>query len=135
MDPIALAAGTALVSAMATDGWQAARDRVVAVWRRARPGQAGTVDEDLVETRAQVLAARDAQEAEIEQTLVTDWQLRLQALMRADPSVADDLRRLLDAELRDNDARPASGTVAMRAEATGSGRVYQAGRDQHITER
>lgn len=53
----------------------------------------------------------------------------------ARPEVADELRRIL-AELNP-ELPPAHTTVEvrLRAEASGSGRVYQAGRDQHITER
>lgn len=45
-------------------------------------------------------------------------------------------RRILD-ELNPRLPEPSSaiGEVRMTAEASGSGRVYQAGRDQHITER
>jgi len=48
------------------------------------------------------------------------------------------LRRVLNAEL--TPLLPAEdgtrgGTVVMKAQASGSGRVYRAGRDQRITER
>ncbi|MCX5097574.1 hypothetical protein OOK36_55040 [Streptomyces sp. NBC_00365] len=138
MDPIALAAGTALVSAIAADAWQGARAGLVAVWRRVRPEQAEAVDAELAETRAQVLAAREAGAADTEQALVADWQLRIQALLRANPAVADELRHLLDTQLAPAlsvEERSRIGTLVMRAEVSGSGRVYQAGRDQHITER
>lgn len=138
MDPIALAAGTALVGAMATDAWQSARTGMTTLWRRVRPEQADTVEEELAETRAQVLAARADGESETEQTLAADWQLRLQALLRADPAIAAELRHLLDTRLTPPltaDERTAVGSLVMRAEASGGGRVYQAGRDQHITER
>ncbi|MCT9084476.1 hypothetical protein [Streptomyces fulvoviolaceus] len=138
MDPIVLAAGTALVGAMATDAWQQARSSLVELWRRVRPEQAEVVDAELGDVRAQVLAARQAGEADTEQALVADWQLRIQALLRANPAVAVELRQLLDTQLApalSADERSRIGTLVMRAEASGSGRVYQAGRDQHITER
>jgi hypothetical protein len=137
MDPIALAAGTALVSAIAADAWEGARTGLVAVWRRVRPEQAEVVDEELVEARALVLAARQAGEADTEQALVTDWQLRIQALLRSNPGVAEELQRLLDTQLAPAQARDEQsriGTLVMKAEASGGGRVYQAARDQHITE-
>ncbi|MDB4872445.1 MAG: hypothetical protein JWL97_3449, partial [Gemmatimonadales bacterium] len=37
MDPILVAADTALVGAMATDTWQQARAGAVALWRRLHP--------------------------------------------------------------------------------------------------
>ncbi|WP_128375772.1 hypothetical protein [Streptomyces cavernae] len=138
MDPIALAAGTALVSAIAADAWQGARIGLVAVWRRVRPDQAEAVDAELAETRAQMLAAREMGETDTEQALVADWQLRLQALIRSNPTVAVELRSLLDTQLAPSlsaEQRSRIGTLVMKAEASGSGRVYQAGRDQHITER
>ncbi|MEU5382014.1 hypothetical protein ACWDWT_42655 [Streptomyces sp. NPDC003343] len=138
MDPIALAAGTALVSAIATDAWQGARTGLVSVWRLVRPEQAEAVEAELAETRAQVLSARQAGEADTEQTLVADWQLRIQALLRANPVVADELRRLLNTQLvpaLGAEEQSRIGSLMMRAEASGGGRVYQAGRDQHITER
>ncbi|GAA4027221.1 hypothetical protein [Streptomyces plumbiresistens] len=138
MDPIAVAAGTALVSAMAADAWLGARHGLVTLWRQVRPEQAEVVDEELAGTRAQVLAARQAGEDDTEQALVADWQLRIQALLRADPAVAVELRRLLDTEFAPApgaEERDRIGTLEMKAEASGGGRVYQAGRDQHITER
>ncbi|MFI5882966.1 hypothetical protein [Streptomyces sp. NPDC051554] len=136
MDPIVLAAGTALVGAMATDAWQQVRTSLVELWRRARPEQAEVIDAELGAVRAHVLTARESGDADTEQTLVSDWQLRLQALLRANPAVANELRQLLDTHLTplvSADERSRIATLVMRAEASGSGRVYQAGRDQHIT--
>ncbi|MGP4011764.1 hypothetical protein [Streptomyces sp. 4N124] len=111
---------------------------MTALWRRVRPEQADTVAAELAETRAQMVAARAAGENETEQALAADWQLRLQALLRADPAIAVELRQLLDTHLTPlltADERSTVGSLVMRAQASGSGRVYQAGRDQHITER
>ncbi|PHQ52289.1 hypothetical protein BLA24_08915 [Streptomyces cinnamoneus] len=138
MDPITLAAGTALVGAIATDGWVQVRETLVGLWRRASPEQADVIDAELVEARAQVLAARQAGEGDAEQVLAAAWQSRLQALLHANPAVAVELRQLLDTRLGGASASEEgvqSGVSVMRAEASGSGRVYQAGRDQHITER
>ena len=66
VDPIVVAAGTALVSAMATEVWQQARASVVALWRRVHPQQADTVEADLEGLRAQVLDARQAGRADTE---------------------------------------------------------------------
>ncbi|MFI0976328.1 hypothetical protein ACH4SP_04765 [Streptomyces sp. NPDC021093] len=138
MDPIVLAAGTALVGAMATEAWQQARRATVALWRRARPEQADGVDTSLADARTQVLAARQAQDTDVEEALVTDWQIRLQLLLREDPALADELRRLLDEELTPPlpaEEQDRIGSIVLKARATGHGRVYQAARDQHITER
>ncbi|EFL32144.1 LOW QUALITY PROTEIN: conserved hypothetical protein, partial [Streptomyces viridochromogenes DSM 40736] len=74
-------------------------------------------------------------DTDTEAELTAEWQARLRRLLVARPEVADELRRIL-AELNP-ELPPAHTTVEvrLRAEASGSGRVYQAGRDQHITER
>ncbi|MFI7108349.1 hypothetical protein ACIBK9_18745 [Nonomuraea sp. NPDC050227] len=138
MDPIVLAAGTALVTAMATDAWQSARDGAVTLWRKVRPEQAEVVEAELVEVREQVLEARRQGDADTEQALAGAWQVRLQQLLRADPSLAGELQRVLD-EVLDPALAPADkeriGSLVMKAKADGHGRVYQAGRDQTIHER
>ena len=126
MDPIVVAAGTALVGAMATDAWQEARTAVI--------------DAELIENRARILAARETRESEeeTEQAIAAGWQVRLQALLSENPAIADELRQLLDTRLTPasaDDKQARIGTQTMKARASGSGRVYQAGRDQHITER
>jgi hypothetical protein len=136
MDPIVLAAGTALVGSIATDTWEQSRAALLAVWRRLRPEQAEAVDEELTDTRAQLLAARRSSDAEAERALVADWQLRLQSLIRHDPAAAEELRHLMTTALTPEltaDEQAHIGTLTMKAEASGHSRVYQAGRDQHIS--
>ncbi|MFI1191008.1 hypothetical protein [Streptomyces californicus] len=132
MDPelttLAQSAGATLVGLMATDAWERTRDGVVALWRRARPDRADTVAAELKHTRADLAA-----DATAEEELAAEWQGRIRRLLTERPQVAADLRALLD-ELAPGGA-PAASTVAQRATASGSARVYQAGRDQHITER
>ncbi len=96
MDPIVVAFGTALVGAMATDVWQRARASVVALWRRAHPQQADAVEADLETLRGQVLDARQAGRADTEQALTGVWQGRLQQLLLYEPTLAAELRRVLD---------------------------------------
>ncbi|AQZ65309.1 unnamed protein product [[Actinomadura] parvosata subsp. kistnae] len=138
MDPIVLAAGTAVVAAMATDAWQGARDGVVALWRRARPAEVEAVGAELESVRGQVLEARADGDDDTERALAGAWQIRLQALLRADPALAVEIQRVLDEVLRPALApagQPGPVSVVMEAKASGHGRIYQAGRDQHITER
>ncbi|MFI7419430.1 hypothetical protein [Nonomuraea sp. NPDC049684] len=138
MDPIVLAAGTALVTAMATDAWQQARDGAVALWCKVRPEQAEIVEAELVEVREQVLEARRDNDADTEQALAGAWQVRLQQLLRADPSLAGELQRVLDEVLTpalESADQERIGSLVMKAKASGHGRVYQAGRDQTINER
>jgi hypothetical protein len=94
VDPLVVAFGTALVGAMATDVWQRARASVVTLWRRAHPQHA--VEADLETLRGQVLDARQAGRADTEQALTGVWQGRLQQLLLDEPTLAAELRRVLD---------------------------------------
>ncbi|SRR6266545_5947371 len=135
MDPVVMAAGTALIGAMATDVWQQARTAVVRLWRRTGSGRADAVENELDEVRAQVLAARADGDEDTEQALAGVWRLRLQELVRQDPSLAADLRRVLDEELLPalgTEEKERARTIVMYGSASGHGRVYQAGGDQHI---
>ncbi|MGW1712897.1 hypothetical protein [Streptomyces sp. NPDC002156] len=137
MEPLALAVGTALVSAMATDAWQQARSALTALLRRVRPEQAEQIDVDYTTARDRLLAALEAGADGIAPALETDWQFRVHLMLREHPEIAGELRRVLDAELTPllpGNEQARVGTV-MHATASGSGRVYQAARDQYITER
>ncbi|MGW6505126.1 hypothetical protein [Nonomuraea angiospora] len=130
MDPIVLAAGTALVMAMATDAWQSDREGAVALWRRNRPEPADAVETELMEAR------RDG-DADTEQALVGSWQVRLQQLLRADPSLVQEIKRMVDEVLTpalEPTDQARVGSLVMEATASGHGRVYQAGRAQTIHE-
>ncbi|MFJ9648415.1 hypothetical protein ACWEPM_16535 [Streptomyces sp. NPDC004244] len=141
MDPIVLAAGTALVGAMASDAWQHARDATVALWRRARPAsdEARTIGTELDVLRTRIRAARAEADEDTEEALRGAWRLRLQHLLAADPALAAELRLLLDEHLTPAAApeagRPgaAGPTVTQTVEAHDNSRVFMAGRDQHIT--
>ncbi|MGW0583516.1 hypothetical protein ACWD25_48160 [Streptomyces sp. NPDC002920] len=135
MDAIVSSAAMSLVGAMATDAWQQARAALVAWWRRVRPNQADQVDAVLVESRDLVLTARRAGDEDAESHVVAAWGSRLTALLRDDPTLVDELQRLIDEEIapllrREDSARTRSHEF--RAEASGHGRVYQAGHDQNI---
>lgn len=134
MDPLALAAATALVGAMATDAWQQARSSAVELWRRVHPERVPAVEAELAEVRAEVLQARRADDPDTELHLASDWQRRLQRLLRDDPDLAGELQRLLDEELAPllptGDDRSGPRTVVQKARASGGSHIYQAGGDQ-----
>ncbi|WP_369169382.1 hypothetical protein AB5J49_16455 [Streptomyces sp. R28] len=132
---LARTAGTTVVTLMAGQAWESARDGVVALWQRFQPTRAEAIGSELEATREDLLLARDADDTDTEAELTAEWQARVRRLLLAQPDVAEELRRIL-AELNPQlpDPRP-SVEVRLRAEASGNGRVYQAGRDQHITER
>lgn len=133
MDPIVVAFGTALVGAMATDVWQRVRASVVTLWRRVHPQQGDTVEADLEGLRAQVLDARQAGRADIEQALTGVWQGRLQQLLLDEPALAVELRRVLDESLTPV-LRPAEqsriGTIIMTGTSHGSSTFTQVAGNQ-----
>lgn len=136
MDPLVLAAGTAVVSSMATDAWRQARDATVSLWRRVHPERVPAIEAELADVRAEVIAAREEGDPQAEEDLAADWQRRLRRLLRDDPLLADELRRVLDEELNPLLA-PAEQTrigIQMTATASGHARIYQAGRHQTIRE-
>ncbi|MGW4818377.1 hypothetical protein ACWEP4_05200 [Streptomyces sp. NPDC004227] len=130
---LARSAGATVVTLMATDAWERTRDGFAALWRRASPSRANAVEGELEATREELLVAREAGDEMTEQELGDEWAGRLRRLLREHPEAADELRQIL-ADLSPG-TTSVPGTVQMHAQASGSGRVYQAGRDQHITER
>jgi len=135
MDPVVTTAGTALVNAMATDAWRQIRTAVVGWWRRVRPAQAGQVETDLETDRAELLAARERRDEDMQQALEGAWRLRLDRLAAGDSSLTGDLRLLLENHIQPllrADEQTQIGSLHMRAEARGNARVNMAGRDQYI---
>lgn len=115
-------AGTTIVAALVTDTWEKTRTALGALWRRVHPKRAEAVEAELVEARAELLAARAAGDNQVEQELVAEWQSRLRRLLAADPAVAGELRRIL------GDLAPTlpagqvwTGEANVRATASGHG--------------
>ncbi|MDQ3152243.1 MAG: hypothetical protein M3R63_11150 [Actinomycetota bacterium] len=141
MDPelsaLALTAATTVVQLLATAAWEQAKSAVGRLWRKVHPERAETVQAELEESRAEVLAARQVGDEQVEQALIGEWHGRLRRLVAADPQLADELRRVV-AELRsalaDADLREGA-TITMRATTFGTSRVNQAGRDLNVTEK
>jgi hypothetical protein len=132
MDPLILAAGTALVTAMATDGWKKARSSAVALWRRVHPDRVPAIEAELEEVRGEVLAARADGDPDTEKALAADWQRRLKRLLADEPGLAAELRRVLDEEwtpLLEPAERTQIHSVVQHANATGRSTITQAGRD------
>ncbi|MCX4541561.1 hypothetical protein [Streptomyces sp. NBC_01565] len=137
MDPqivaVAGATGTAIVSAMATDGWQRARDGVVALWQRFRPESADAIHEDFEENRRVLVGSLQAGDEHAHAALVAAWNGHLLGLLVARPQALDDLRQL-NAVLAQEHTSGAHPSLNMTANASGNGQVFQAGRDQKITQ-
>ncbi len=128
-------AAATLVQLLTTDGWERAKSAVGSLWQRVHPDRVAMLDVELADSRAALLAARSVGDDQAERDLEGEWRGRLRRLVAADPQVADELPGLLQ-ELRaalSEAAGAQAGHIDMRAEASGHARVYQAGRDQHIS--
>jgi hypothetical protein len=130
---VASAAGTAIVSAMATDAWSSARDGLLSLWRRVRPEALGSVSSDLEATRGAVLRAQGSTDDGAVGALQTMWEGQFLAILLANPSLAEELKQLT-LRLETPSQRRDAG-VHLKATARDHGRVYQAGRDQNISEK
>lgn len=135
MDQFLLAAATALISAMATDGWKEARAGAVALWRRVHPDRVPGIESELEDVRNELLAARHEGDAETEKELVSEWGGKLRRLTSDHPELMAELRRLLQEEW--GRLLPAADSARVQsiqqtAVATGGGKVNQVGRDQFI---
>jgi hypothetical protein len=121
------------VDLMTTDAWKQVKGRVAALFGRGKADRSELVASDLDASRTVVVDAGergdDVAIAEVE----ADWKSRLQRLLAAEPGVVGELRRIL--EQLHSPLRPAPEPIAMTARAAGHGRVYQAGRNQHIGEK
>lgn len=129
-------AATTVVTLLATAAWEQGRTAVGNLWRRVHPERAETVEAELAETRAEVLAARQAGDEQAEQILIEEWRGRLWRLAATDPQLTDELRRVVaQLQLLLLDAAPQFSTITMQATTFNDSRVIQAARDVHVTER
>lgn len=126
---LAASAGTALVTALATEAWHGATMGLVALWRRVLPERADAVEAELDATREDLREAQNEGDKETPAELAAEWQGRIRRLLSAHPEVADELRALL---VQPQEQPPAAPTVNQRATASGNSRVYQAGRDMNL---
>lgn len=136
MDPtliaLAGAGGSAVVSAMATDGWETLRSGVVTLWRRFRPDSAAELERDLDTSRSALLAAPDTGIRSVREALQSAWQGRMLTLFLEDQAAAAEFEALLS---KLTEAGTLRTNITFNAEARDHGRVYQAGGNQFISER
>lgn len=133
MDELALAAASALMTAIATDAWSEVRAGVVGLWHRVYPERVPAIESELVDVRNELVVSRRAGDAGIEKELAADWQRKFQRLTQAHPELIPELRMLEEEWTR---LAPAAGpdrsgavNIEQTAIATGPGTTYQAGRD------
>jgi hypothetical protein len=133
MDDLALAAASALMTAMATDAWSEVHAGAVSLWRRVYPERVPAIESELLEVRNELVAARQARDAGVETELAAEWGRKFQRLAQGHPELIPELRLLGEAWTRLVPAteRERSGAVNIEqtAAATGHGTTYQAGRD------
>jgi hypothetical protein len=149
---VAAAGGTTLVSAMTTDAWTSAKQGFARLLGRGKQERQEVAVQRLERSRQELVGRTgvEAERARVEQEAA--WRLRLSDLLEDDPAAEAELRVLVatfgttaaasgEGSISvggDNSGIASSGdnatNVQMRAEASGSGRVYQAGRDQTINE-
>jgi hypothetical protein len=134
MDELMVAAASALVGAMATDGWNEVRSGVAALWRRVHPDRVPAIESELDEVRYELLDSRRTGDAEVEKGLVADWQRKLRRLMAAHPELTAELRLLLEewSRLLPSPGLAGGQTFSQAAVVTACGKVNQVGRDQFI---
>ncbi|MEU0054705.1 hypothetical protein [Streptomyces sp. NPDC006309] len=136
MDPtliaLASAGGTAVVSAMATDGWERLRTGVVALWVRFRPDSTAELEQDLDTSRTALLETLDSDIDQARQALQSVWQGRMLTLFLEDRTAAAEFKTLLLELAKDGHPGP---DMKFHAEAHDHARVYQAGGNQFISER
>jgi hypothetical protein len=144
MDELALAAASALMTAMAADAWSEVCGGAVSLWRRVYPERVPAIESELVEVRNELVASRQAGDADVEKELAADWRRKFQRLTQAHPELIPELRLLEEEWIR---LAPAAGrgrsgptNIEQTAIATGRGTVnqagwdvYHAGRNQRIT--
>jgi hypothetical protein len=92
---LASAGGTALVTAMITDGWEGVRARFARLFGRGDATRAEAATRRLEESRAVLaeLSGPDLERARAEQEVV--WRTRLGDLLELDPGAEQELRALV----------------------------------------
>ncbi|BBA98814.1 hypothetical protein RVR_5157 [Actinacidiphila reveromycinica] len=131
-------AGTTLVALMATDAWQGVRGAVLRMWQTLQPDHAAAVGAELTTDQQEAAAAGLLASPDGDRVLTelrAQWQATFRRLVVARPEAAAELRGFLAEFASPVPAGTATPVTSQHATASGSGRVYQAGRDQHITER
>jgi len=125
---LATSGGTALVTAMVTDGWEGVKARFARLFGRGDAKEveraAGRLDE--CQALLAVLAGTKLKKARKEQELA--WRVRLGDLLERQPETEYELRSLL-IELQD---RALGSAVSVEQHVTGSDRAQQAVQGQGI---
>ncbi len=133
-----IAGGTTLVSAMATDAWQAARGAFARLLGRGDQARQALAEKRLDESAGHLTGLAGEELDEARAALLPTWQTRLSDLLEEHPELADELSRVT-AQVRErldavtNVARVSdAGAVAIGGNIMLTGKNV-AGRDLTIT--
>ena len=94
LEALAVAGATALVGAMATDAWQAARAGFAKLFGRGDRQKLELADRRLDQAAAQVAQADHNNQDRVRGELLAAWQVRLQDLLDEQPDAEEELRTL-----------------------------------------
>ncbi|MGW3292779.1 hypothetical protein ACWC9S_02300 [Streptomyces xiamenensis] len=143
LEELIIAGGATVVGAMATEGWQVARDGVVRLFRRggaSEEEEASQVRGQLDRGAARVARAGDTDEARAR--LAPLWQDEFGDLLRRHPEAAEELRELigeisaaLTADQRDRVAADIRGQVQHVTTHDNSSAYVSQGGDVHVYHR
>jgi hypothetical protein len=125
---LATAGGTALVTAMITDGWESVKDRIARLLGQGDAKETELATARLEECRGLLAAqpAPDLQRARTEQEMA--WRIRLGDLLEREPEAEYELRGLV----LEMQARALDSAIRVEQHVTGSDRAQQAVQGQGI---
>ncbi|WP_433212877.1 hypothetical protein [Microtetraspora malaysiensis] len=122
---LASSGAATLVGLMISDAWTQVKDGIARML--AREKEIEQVAHDLDASRAELLQADGAKAEQIAVAVEGEWRARLQILLQAEPALAEDLRRLLEARSTP-EAGPLGEVHNVISGGVQNGPVIQAGR-------
>jgi hypothetical protein len=130
MDPdytaLAAAAATAVVTAMAKEGWEGVRSAVARLWRKGEHPQTEQIVAELERSRQELVGTESSLVPLTSDELVAEWKGKLRRLLVLHPELADEVAAILGTGQQ-------GGVQFGDVSHHGTGDVNQAGRDIHVT--
>lgn len=96
LEALAAAGATALVGAMATDVWQAARSGFARLFGRGDRRREQLVDTRLSQAATQIAQVDPSDQERVRQEVLAAWRVRLRDLLEEHPEAQEELRRLTE---------------------------------------
>ncbi|WFE29854.1 hypothetical protein O7623_12015 [Solwaraspora sp. WMMD791] len=120
------AGASAIVGAMATDGWQVVKQRLARLFSRSQPQAYNAVLVDFEETRRDLLNAPTHERVRIASIHEGEWRARIRMLLVADQDAVREFRKVLE-EIDSVSVGISADGATFSANAYDNGRVYQQG--------